>query len=204
MSYLIEQQEKANKNLERVGTESRLEDRALWDKLLTVVLGILGFSLTLFSTDELSSKIIDSCSKYFLLFTWVCYGLSLFIGFFLLKTETGFQRKASLRNTLYAMDTSELLDDKTLQVKEGKKEYFVALQVLHSKNLDSNNMWSKTALEMYERHKKELNSYKLAGDPQKLYAIKDHLVIIWSEKIFYSLIIIATISLIASVAMVII
>ena len=199
MSFLNEQQEKANENLERITIQSRLEDRSLWDKLLTVVLGILGFSLTLFSTDFLSSQITNSFSKYYLLICWIFYSLSLFTGFLLLKKETEFQRKESLRNTFYAMDTAELLDSHTLQVKEDKKGSFIALQVLRGKSTGKNDFWSPYALEMFENYKKELNSYKLAGDPDKLYSITDRKIIGWSEKLFYLFILIATILLIISV-----
>ncbi len=204
MSYLIEQQQKATENLERIASQSRLEDRLLWDKLLTVVLGILGFSLTLFSTDFLSSQIASSCSRYFLLTSWIFYSLSLFVGFLLLKKETQFQRKESLRNTFYAMDTAELLDSRSLQVKEDKKEHFIALLVLRGKSIGKNDHWSKSALEMFERRKKELNSYKLADNPEKLYSITEKRIIGWSEKIFYLFIIIATLFLIISVAFILI
>lgn len=199
MSYLNEQQQKANENLERITIQSRLEDRSLWDKLLTVVLGILGFSLTLFSTDFLSSQITNSCSKYYLMISWVFYCISLLAGFLLLKKETGFQRKEALRNTFYAMDTAELLDSHTLKVKDDKKGHFIALQVLRGKSTGKNDFWSKYALEMFEQYKKELNSYKLAGDPDKLFSIEDRKVIIWSEKVFYLFILIATVFLIISV-----
>ena len=202
MSFLSEQQEKANQNLERVTLESRIEDRTLWEKLITVILAVLGFSLTIFSTN-IHASATGYYSKYFLLSSWILYTISLFIGFFLLKKETLFQRKESLRNTLYAMDNGELLDDRTLQVKEDKKGQFVALQVLRGKSIGPNNFWSKSAMEMYEKHKKELNSYKLAGEPEKLYSITDRRVITWSERLFYLIIVLATVSLIVSVTFII-
>lgn len=204
MSYLVDQQQKAIQNLERVTTQSRLEDRSLWDKLLTVVLGILGFSLTLFSTEFLSSQITNSYSKYYLLTSWILYGLSLFAGFFLLKKETQFQRKESLRNSLYSMDTMELMDSRSLQVKEDKKEHFIALQVLRGKSIGKNDFWSKTALNIFEKHKNDLNSYKLADNPEELYSITDKKIIGYTERMYYFLILVATILLITSVTTVLI
>ncbi len=202
MNYLIQQQEKANTNLERIYLQSRIEERSLWEKLITVVLAILGFSLTIFSMDNLSLTV--NYSKYFLLSSWIIYCASLFVGFFLLKKEILFQRKESLRNSFYAMDTAELLDEKTLKVKEDKKGHFIALQVLRGKTVGLNDHWSKEALDLYEKNKKSLNSYKLAGEPEKLYSPMDREVIIWSERIFYLSILIATISLMISVALLII
>jgi len=204
MSYLAEQQQKANENLEKTTFQSRLEDRTLWDKLLTVVLGILGFSFTLFSTDFLSSRLTCSNSKYLLLLSWISYGISLFAGFFLLKKETDFQRRESLRNTLYATDTSELLDSRTLQVKEDKKEHFIALQILRGKSIGRNEFWSKSALDMFEKHKKELNSYQLINNPDNLYSITDRKIIKWTEMVFYFFVIIATFFLMLSVTTILI
>lgn len=198
MSYLIEQQDKANQNLEKTSYQSRIEDRSMWDKLLTVILGILGFSLTLFSTEFLSSRIMNSSAKYFLLSSWILYSGSLFVGFFLLKKETLFQRRESLRNTFYAMDTADFLDDRTLKVKEDKRGHFIALQVLRSKSIGSSGYWSEYALKMYENHKNDLNSYKMADKPEKLYSSLERKIIIWSERLFYLFIILATFSLIVS------
>jgi len=200
MNFLLEQRAKAIQDLEKTNIQSRLEDRMLWDKLITLILAILGFGLTLFSTELLSEKIIVSCSKYFLLTSWILYCVSLFVGFFLLKKETLFQRAESLRNTLYALDNSELLDD-MLKVKEDKKSQFIALQILHGERIGSNDFWSPSAKTMYEQHKKELNSYEIVSNPEKFYSPAHKKIIVWSERIFYSLIIIATISLIISVSL---
>lgn len=197
-NFLLEQQDKANRDLESTIAQSRTEDRILWDKLITIVLTILGFSLTLFSTEFLSKKITSSYSKHFLLTSWIFYVITIIIGFFLLKKETVFQKNESLRKVLYALDSSELQDD-NLKIKQDKKDQWIALQILHAKRSGPIDYWSKTAIDTYEKSKKSLNSYKAINHPEKFYSFSHYKLIIWSEKIFYSTIIIATISLMVSV-----
>lgn len=197
MNFLHEQQGKMNQNLEKVHAQSRLEDRALLEKILSVILGVLGFSLTLFSTEFLSQKIFVSCSKYFLLFSWIFYCVSLIIGLFYLKKETSFQKRGALQNTLFALDNLELMDS-NLKVKEGKNDQYIALMVLHNKRLGDDD-WSAKAKEIFEKNKIELNSYKMVSNPDEFYSLKDRRLISRLETIFYSLLFLATISFMFSV-----
>jgi len=199
MDYLVEQQDKANKELEQSNIEARMEDRVLWDKLITIVLAILGFSLTLFSTELLSQEIMSSYSKYFLLSCWIFYIFSIFLGFFLLKKESEFNRGEYLRKTLYAMDLAKLTIN-GLKVLEDKKDQYLALLILHGERTADNDFWKKKAREIYEKEKINLDSYGLIKEPEKFYSYSHRKLIVWCEKSFYFCIILSTILLTISVA----
>jgi hypothetical protein len=204
MSYLRENQEQSNEKLSKVAAQSRLEVRVLWDKLLTIVLGTLGFSLTLFSTDSLSSQITSSCSKYYLLISWILYAFSLLTGFILMKRETTLQFTDALAQSLYSLDKFELLDENSLKVKEGKEGHLIALEVLHSNRVDEDISWSQIALDNFKKYKEQLYSYKLVKNANNFYSNKDEKSITNIAKIFYGLILIATTLLIISVSMILI
>lgn len=205
MNPFIEQQQKAIEKLERNLVESRLENRLIWDKLLTTVLGVLGFSLTLFSTDFLSSQITHSFAKYGLLISWLTYGGALFVGFWLLKKETVFQTNESIRNNFFAMDMAEIMSGNTARLSDDMKNRFIALLILQlrSRNLNENH-WTKGALETFDKHKKELQSYRLAKDPETFYSAQDRKEIYHIETYFYWLTVAGTLFLIATITSILI
>lgn len=204
MSYLRESQEQSTAQLIEVVAQSRLEVRALWDKLFTIVLGTLGFSLTLFSTESLSSQITSSCAKYYLLISWILYACSLLTGFILMKQETKLQFTNALAKSLYSLDKFDLLDDSSLKVKKGKEGYLIALEILHSRRSGEDISWSQIALDDLEKYKSALHSYKMVQNADDFYSNKDEKNITNIAKIFYGLIIIATILLMISVSMILI
>lgn len=201
MNYLTEQRQKALHTAEQSNSNWRNENRLLWEKLVTLSLTVLGFSFTLFSTNFLSEKIMEPCStsKYWLLISWVLYLLSIFIGFLLSKKETDFQREEAYRQTLYAEDMSEIMDVTTLNVKEDKKDNWIALHILHQERTGDNDFWSKQARSIYEKNKSKLQSYYLLKNPDNFYSYSHQKLIFNCEKLFYGVIILATIFMMVSV-----
>lgn len=201
MDYLTEQRQKALQNAEQANNNWRNENRLLWGKLITLSLTVLGFSFTLFSMNFLSEKIMEPCSisKYWLLVSWIIYLLSIFIGFLLLKKEADFQREEAYRQTLYAEDMNEIMDAVALNIKESKKDEWIALHILHGERTGDNDFWSEEAMNVYKENKSKLESYNLLKNPDDFYSYSHKKLILNYEKSFYYLIILATVFLMVSV-----
>lgn len=171
----------------------RHEKRELWYKIILLSSAILGFSVTLFS-----SEYLENISGFVLKICWFVFIINIISGLYLLTKESDFEHASSTAKMFEMWDRSEL--PMSLE-KEEDRNKFLALTYLHTLRTVSprEKIFSDLTISIFERVKKELTSWKSISDPKNFYSYSHLKEINVVTEIFYTSFIVALILLILSV-----
>jgi len=173
----------------------RKEKRELWSRIILLSSAILGFSVTMFSSDYLSI-----ISPLFLKMGWGLFLINILCGLFLLKRESEFELSQSTANFSRKWDEMDL-GYPTKSIDKDGKQKFLALLYLHNLRTMSEKElpFSQHATDIFEKNKKSLTSWQMIKNPEKFYSYSHMNIINWASKYFYGSFVLAMFFLVASV-----